>query len=146
MATKNATTSPTSPDSSKRNDDLRTFYHSYLETCNAHNFQAAKAFYAQTVKVNDQPITPDELITPLGGLVAAFPDWRWEIRHLTIEEDFLALHFSITGTHRGEFQGIEPTGKRFSSSEFTVYHVVEGKFAEVWFQVDWETIKKQLVD
>ena len=35
-----------------------------------------------------------------------FPDWHWEMRHIVVDGDYIAVHFTVTGTHRGAFQGI----------------------------------------
>jgi predicted ester cyclase len=45
-------------------------------------------------------------------LISAFPDWHWEIRHIVVHGENIAVHFTATGTHRGLFQGIEATGRR----------------------------------
>jgi predicted ester cyclase len=33
-----------------------------------------------------------------------------EMRNLVADGDYIALHFTVTGSHRGAFQGIEATG------------------------------------
>ncbi|WP_228003154.1 ester cyclase [Nocardia australiensis] len=45
-------------------------------------------------------------------LFTAFPDWHWEMRNFLADGDYLAVHFTVTGTHRGDFRGIEATGRR----------------------------------
>jgi predicted ester cyclase len=36
------------------------------------------------------------------------------------------------GTHKGELEGMPPTGKTFTSSFFTVFRIVDGKIVEEW--------------
>jgi len=38
----------------------------------------------------------------LEAVVRAFPDHRWDLRHLLVDGDVVAAHFVDTGTHRGE--------------------------------------------
>jgi predicted ester cyclase len=57
--------------------------------------------------------------TQFAPLFSAFPDWHWEIRNLVVDGDYIAGHFTVTGTHRGAFQGIEATDRRVTISEFT---------------------------
>jgi SnoaL-like polyketide cyclase len=51
---------------------------------------------------------------------------------------------AFRGTHRGEFQGIPPTGKQvaFSSMEFNL--VVDGKVEEHWVELDLFGLMQQL--
>jgi predicted ester cyclase len=77
-------------------------------------------------------------------IFAAFPDWRWEMRNLAIDGDLIALHFSVTGTHRGSFEGTEATGRRVTISQFTIYRVEDQKFADVWDLADMDAVRRQI--
>lgn len=130
--------------SAAQNEEYRALYLSYIEYCNAHNFKGMESFYTSPININDEPWAPSKVTAQFEPLIAAFPDWHWEIRHLTIEGDYIALHLRVTGTHRGTFQGIEATGCRMTTSQFTLYHVVDGKFADVWDLVDTDSVIKQI--
>lgn len=41
----------------------------------------------------------------------AFPDLRMEIDELIAEDDLVAGRFTLSGTHRGEWNGVPPTGR-----------------------------------
>lgn len=104
-----------------------------------------QSFYSSPiVRINDEPWTPAKVTAQFAPLVSAFPDWHWEMRNLSVDGDFLALHFKVSGTHQGAFQGIEATGQAVNVSQFTLYHVVNGKFAEVWDLVDTRAILEQI--
>ena len=77
-------------------------------------------------------------------MISAFPDWHWELRHIVVDDDYIAVHFTVTGTHRGAFQGIEATGRRVAISQFTLYRVDDGKFADVWDFADMEGVMRQI--
>ena len=49
-------------------------------------------------------------------LRTAFPDLIWRIEEMVAEGEKVASLHSWSGTHRGEFLGIAPTGKRVSMS------------------------------
>jgi predicted ester cyclase len=133
-------------DRTRDGDQYRELYASYLKHCNAHNFEAMQSFYSSpTVRINDEPWTPTRVTAQFAPLVSAFPDWHWEMRNLSVDGDFLALHFKVSGTHQGPFQGIEATGRAVNASQFTLYHVVNGKFAEVWDLLDTQAILEQIV-
>ena len=127
-----------------QDDERRALYSRYIDFCNKHDFKAMEQFYTEPININDEPWKQATVTKQFKPLVAAFPDWHWDIRTLAIDGDFLSLHFRVSGTHKGSFQGIEPTGKRVSAQQFTLYHLVDGKFTEVWDMTDFESIVKQL--
>ncbi|MDF2826836.1 MAG: hypothetical protein K0R01_119, partial [Mycobacterium sp.] len=77
-------------------------------------------------------------------LISAFPDWHWDVAHLVVDDENIVVHFSVTGTHRGAFAGIEATGRRVDVSEFTLYHLEGGKFAAVWDLLDMDSLIRQI--
>jgi predicted ester cyclase len=125
-------------------DEYRSLYLSYLKYCNEHDFDRMAPFYTSTIKVNDVPMEPAAVTAQFAPLISAFPDWHWKMRHLVVDGDYLALHFTVTGTHRRAFQGIEATGRRVTISEFTLYRVEDGKFAEVWDLTDMDALMRQI--
>ncbi|WP_216638170.1 ester cyclase [Mycobacterium sp. 1423905.2] len=125
-------------------DDYRALYQSYLDYCNQHDFDSMARFYTPTIEINGAPTDPATVTDQFAPLIEAFPDWHWDIKHLVIDDDNIVVHFTVTGTHRGTFQGIEATGRRVSISEFTLYRVEDGKFAEVWDLVDMDALVKQI--
>ena len=125
-------------------DEQRSLYLSYLKYCNEHDFDRMESFYTSTIKVNDVRMDPAAVTAQFAPLISAFPDWHWEVRHLVVDGDYIAVHFTVTGTHRGAFQGIEATGRRVTVSEFTLYRLEDGKFAEVWDLVDMDAVMSQI--
>lgn len=125
-------------------DDYRSLYLSYLKYCNDHDFDSMASFYTPTIKVNDAPMEPAAVTAQFAPLISAFPDWHWEMRHIVVDDNNIVVHFKVTGTHLGTFQGIEATGRRVSVSEFTLYHLESGKFAEVWDLLDMTALLKQI--
>ncbi len=62
----------------------------------------------------------------------AFPDWREEIVQLVAEGDTVAGRFGCSGTHRGEFLGEAPTGKRMAVEEVFFLRAEDGRFVDFW--------------
>ncbi|WP_228003161.1 ester cyclase [Nocardia australiensis] len=125
-------------------DEHRSLYLSYLERCNEHDLDRMASFYTPTIKVNDIPMDPAAVEAQFLPLFTAFPDWHWEMRNFLADGDYLAVHFTVTGTHRGDFRGIEATGRRVTISEFTLYRLEDGKFAEVWDHADMDALMRQI--
>ena len=125
-------------------DEYRSLYLSYLKYCNEHDFDRMASFYTPTIKVNDVPMDPSAVTAQFAPLISAFPDWHWDMQHIVVDDDNIVVHFTVTGTHRGAFQGVEATGRRVTVSEFTLYHIEDGKFAEVWDLVDTDALMRQI--
>ena len=125
-------------------DEHRHLYLTYLEYCNGHAVDRMRSFYASTIKVNDIAMDPTAVAAQFAPLFSAFPDWHWEMRNLVVDDGYIAAHFTVTGTHRGAFQGIEPTGRRVTASEFTFYRLEDGKFAEVWDHTDMDAVIREI--
>lgn len=52
------------------------------------------------------------------------------------EGDRLVIRFTMTGTHRGEFMGIPPTGRDVAVDGITILHFRDGKCVERWSIAD----------
>jgi len=66
----------------------------------------------------------------IGPFRDAFPDFRMEIVELIAEGDSVAAHFRCSGTHRGEWRGVAPTGRRFENvDEIYIFQVRDGRIA-----------------
>jgi steroid delta-isomerase-like uncharacterized protein len=63
---------------------------------------------------------------------AAVPDVQMRIEHLIAEGDMVVNHTSMTGTHKGEYAGIPPSGKPFKAEGVSIVRVADGKIAEIW--------------
>jgi predicted ester cyclase len=66
-------------------------------------------------------------VSPFGS---AFPDFEMEIVDLIAEGDKIVAHFRCSGSHRGEWLGVAPTGRRFEAvDEIYVFTVREGRLS-----------------
>jgi steroid delta-isomerase-like uncharacterized protein len=74
----------------------------------------------------------------------ALPDLRLAVQDIAAEGETVAARVAFHGTHRGEFQGIPPSGKEvaFSSMEFN--RVVDGKVEEHWVEINLLGLVQQL--
>jgi steroid delta-isomerase-like uncharacterized protein len=67
------------------------------------------------------------LIESIERLCTAFPDLVWRIEEMVAEGEKVASLHTWSGTHRGEFLGIAPTGKRVRMSCMIFDTYEEGK-------------------
>ena len=63
---------------------------------------------------------------------AAFPDMQITVEDMIAEGDRVAARVIMRGTHRGEFQGIAPTGKRVQVRAMDMFRIADGKIVEHW--------------
>lgn len=61
---------------------------------------------------------------------AAFPDIHFTIDHLIAEGDKVVGAFTIRGTHKGDLEGIPPTGKQVVFSAVDIWRFDGGKIVE----------------
>lgn len=66
----------------------------------------------------------------------AFPDEHYELEQVLSDDEFVAVRATITGTHEGEYMGLDPTGKRFEEAMFVLMRMDDGKIAEAWALAD----------
>ena len=64
------------------------------------------------------------------SLRGAFPDWHSTPEDLIAEGEWVAERWTGRGTHRGDFQGIAPTGRRVVVPGFVFYRITSGKIVE----------------
>jgi predicted ester cyclase len=78
------------------------------------------------------PELAEEMKRMIASFRSAFPDWREEIVELVAEGDTVAGRFKCSGTQRGKFQGLPPTGKRMEVDEVYFLRVEDGKLVDLW--------------
>jgi predicted ester cyclase len=94
--------------------------------------------------VNGRPQRPADHVEGLTAVVRAFPDYRWDIQHLLVDDPWVSAHFLDTGTHRGPWLGVPATGRVVRTQEFSVYRWAEGRIREVWVTADDLGVLEQL--
>ena len=80
----------------------------------------------------------------LTGVNNAFPDLHHEIVDMVAERNKVAVRLNVTGTHKGEFQGIPPTGKKLYLYEMGFITIIDGKITEGWISADTMGLLQQL--
>lgn len=76
--------------------------------------------------------------------IKAFPDFHVAIEDIIAEGDKVCVRLQETGTHRGEYLGLAPTGNKLSYTVVAIWRIVEGKIAEAWIVYDQMDFLKQL--
>jgi steroid delta-isomerase-like uncharacterized protein len=79
-----------------------------------------------------------------GTLLRAYPDLHITIEDLIEEGDKVVMRNTVTGTHQGEYMGIQATGKSVTYNEIFIARFAGGRIAETWGVVDVLSQMRQL--
>ncbi len=74
----------------------------------------------------------------------AFPDFKATIQQLIAEGDKVVFYMTWTGTQKGEFMGIPPTGKSISINVIDIIRITDGQAVEHWGVMDSMAMMQQL--
>jgi steroid delta-isomerase-like uncharacterized protein len=73
-----------------------------------------------------------------------FEDLVWTVGEMVADGDAVAVRYTMTGTHRGDFAGIPPTGKAVVAQSMAFYRLADGQIVEERAQLDMLGILQQL--
>jgi predicted ester cyclase len=77
-------------------------------------------------------------------LQAAFPDLRYTVEQMIVDGDMIAARVSVSGTHKGPFMGVLPTGQEFNWGALLMDRVEGEQIVEHWANADWMTVLRTL--
>ncbi len=120
----------------------------FSDAVNSDELQELRQLVAPGVVEHDpvpgQESTPQGYVWFFEQFRASFPDLNLNVNHMVADEDNVALAYTITGTHKGEFQGVPATGKRIKARGLEICRFEDGKIAERWGSSDVLGIMQQL--
>jgi steroid delta-isomerase-like uncharacterized protein len=79
-----------------------------------------------------------------GEEFSAFPDNHFTIDDMIVEGDKVAVRYTVTGTHKGEYMGAPPTNKKIRMWAIVIDHFAGGKIVEEWGMYDTMGFMQQL--
>jgi steroid delta-isomerase-like uncharacterized protein len=92
--------------------------------------------------VNHDPINPVKGVEGTAELVmkyrTAFPDVRLEIDEMLAAADAVVVRWSYRGTHRGQLEGLAPTGRTVNGSGITVLHFKDDRISAAY--TNWDAL------
>lgn len=75
---------------------------------------------------------------------AAFPDLKAQPVEIVGTDEHVAMRYTISGTHQGDFQGIAATGRTFKVAALQLARFENGRCVERWGSTDELGMMKQL--
>jgi steroid delta-isomerase-like uncharacterized protein len=74
----------------------------------------------------------------------AFPDLVWTADDVVADGDTVAVRYTMTGTHRGNFAGVAPTNRPVVAQSMAFYRLADGKIVEERAQLDMLGVLQQM--
>jgi len=107
--------------------------------------------WAEEVVVHqDDPTMPEPVLGKqefqkmMEQFVQAFPDFHEGIKTLIAEDDKVVGLYNETATMKGNFMGLEATGKQYKIPAVEIYRLANGKIVEAWLIRNFASIFQQL--
>lgn len=129
--------------------DNKDVVRAVVERCfNAGDLEAAKRLVDDAVNDHAIPIGLPNGMDGFRGYVTslrrAMPDLRWTIAEIVAEGDLVCFHGEVSGTHRGDFNGLPASGLRLRVSTVDMVRVKNGKCVEHWGGLDMGALLQQI--
>jgi steroid delta-isomerase-like uncharacterized protein len=74
----------------------------------------------------------------------AFPDLKFMIADTIAEGCEVVLHWTVSGTQRGEFLGMPPTNRNALVAGTSIFRIEDGKIVEQWANWNLMSLMEQL--
>lgn len=74
----------------------------------------------------------------------AFPDLRMAEQDVFAVEDKVATRWTMEGTQRGQFEGIDPTNREVATTGISIFRIHGGKIRAQWTEFDRMHLLQQL--
>lgn len=74
----------------------------------------------------------------------SFPDLAIAVDHMVADDDNVSIAYTVSGTHKGNFLGIPPSGKKIKVRGVQIARFEQGKIVERWGSSDQLGILQQI--
>jgi len=138
-----------SAENMKANDN-KQIAQRFMEECwNKGNLSVISDLLTANCRYHD-PVFPhltsgaDNIRDHIANCRRGFPDARITIDDTIAEGNEVVHHWTITGTHKGQFLGLAPTNKKATVSGTSIFHIQNSKIAEQWSDWNLMSLMEQL--
>src|SRR5215212_1055431 len=130
-------------------EENKAIFRRYAEEVgNQRNFEIVDQIFERYIAHQPDGSTlvrgPEDVKRFQGEYHSAFSDFRISIEDQIVEGDKVVSHYTIRGTHQGDFRGMAPTGKQIEIKAVTTFRFSpEGKVVETWDSYDQLSLMRQ---
>lgn len=122
----------------------------FMEECwNKGNFNAVSEYLSTNCQYHD-PVFPhltsgaDNIRRHIENCRTGFPDMKIKIEDTIAEGKEVVHHWTVTGTHKGQFLGLAPTNRKANVSGTSIFRIKDAKIVEQWTDWNLMTLMEQL--
>ena len=130
--------------------DNRQIVQRFMDECwNQGNLNTVMELVADDCRYHD-PVFPsltsgaENIKNHIQTCRSGFPDLMFTIDDTIAERNEVVIHWTGTGTHKGQFLGMPPTNKKASVTGTSIYRIEGSKIAEVWSNWNLMSLMEQL--
>ena len=122
----------------------------FEEIWNHGNLDVVDEYMGASTVIHDAGPEPGDITQPdvfkgmASALRSAFPDLRVSIHDTVVQGERAAVRFTASGTHKGPFLGIAPTGRAFSISGMALGEWDGDTLVNGWNNIDMLSLLTQL--
>jgi steroid delta-isomerase-like uncharacterized protein len=106
----------------------------FLRELDSGNWDIVHEIFADDCKFyspsDSAPSSKNEQFATLDEMLAAFPNWKHDIKDMIAKDDKVIVWVVCSTTHEGEFQGIPASGNKIQYGEIAIYRIQNGKIVE----------------
>jgi steroid delta-isomerase-like uncharacterized protein len=130
-------------------EENKAIFRRYAEEVgNQQNFEIVDEIFERYIAHQPDGSTlvrgPEDVKRFQGDYHSAFPDFHINIEEQIAEGDKVVSHYTIRGTHQGDFRGMAPSGKEIEIKGVTTFRFSpEGKVVETWDSYDQLSLMRQ---
>ena len=122
------------------NEEHKAVLRRWADAWNDHDANAAVSLLTEGYVRHDpngpDVVGPSDAKAFLQAIYEGFPNLRLDESALISEGDLVAVRYAVTGTHKGVFNGIPPSGRDVSFEAHDWFMVENGKITEQWVIID----------
>ncbi len=111
------------------------------------NFDGVKALmnsnHSFSSPMTPEPVAADQHIGMMQMMTSSF-EGQHHLDLLISDGEYVTVKGKWAGRHTGEFQGIAPTQKPVDFSFIDIFHIINGKVAEEYFEMNPMAIMAQI--
>ncbi len=130
--------------------DNRQIVQRFMDECwNQGNLNAVSELVADDCRYHD-PVFPsltsgaENLKNHIQTCRSGFPDLMFTTDDTIAERNEVVIHWTGTGTHKGQFLGMPPTNKKASVTGTSIFRIEGGKIVEEWANWNLMSMMEQL--
>jgi predicted ester cyclase len=125
-------------------EDLSSIYRDYIDCLNKQDWPSLEQFVHHEVRHNGKQIGVPGYRKMLEADFEEIPDLHFNIQLLVCDPPYIASRLAFNCSPKGNFLGLEITGKRVAFTENVFYEFRTVKIYQVWSVVDKLAIEAQV--